>query len=585
MLTPRGTGLSLCLFLTILSVLASCGTLEIRVERTPALLTAQATATGADATLSCDTSHAGEISASPNAEFAVVLEDASSYRAVVVAIPGSKCETLVWREPASFKGWTADSRFAVFQLRDQYGNADTVVFDTVLWTQQSLTGPWGDMSGRTRNGPVAIAPITARVLLGMGKIMLLPDTEQGTVLSTIDRNYVAVAAWSPDESRLAFVAYSSRHGEDSMLYLARGNGSELQPITDVDLNDVWSLSMAWTADGHFAILTTGNADYLVDPATGQVRITAATATPEPLPPLPKPTLTLVRGDNFAQVAVYVQSIAFSPTSDTLAVASNEWGIHLFGRDSLTDQAFLPASAQAYSVAYSPDGRLIAAGSIGGDVWIWQANDGQLLHTLHGHTGEVRQVGFSPDSHLLVTAGHDGLVRLWDVASDQSLNSLRADGGEVLTVVFSPDGNRLASGGFDGNVYVWQVSTGEIVRKLEGAPNERVRSLAFSPDGAALASASLRVNLWEVATGQLRLTIMPDPQTKWVCCVAFSPDGAWLAATSREHTVGLWNAADGTLQQTFEGHTEPVTSLAFSPDGRSLASGGLDGTIRIWPVNK
>ncbi|KOR27838.1 hypothetical protein TI04_12430 [Achromatium sp. WMS2] len=124
----------------------------------------------------------------------------------------------------------------------------------------------------------------------------------------------------------------------------------------------------------------------------------------------------------------------------------------------------------------------------------------------------------------------------------------------------------------------------------------VRSVAFSPDGASLASASddNSIKLWRVADGEL-LRTLTDHYTNAMNSVAFSPDGASLASGSGnifgkdDNTIKLWRVADGALLRTFTGHTSDVNSVAFSPDGLSLASGSGnifgkdDNTIKLWRV--
>jgi WD40 repeat protein/serine/threonine protein kinase len=153
---------------------------------------------------------------------------------------------------------------------------------------------------------------------------------------------------------------------------------------------------------------------------------------------------------------------------------------------------------------------------------------------------------------------------------------------VLSVAFSPDGTRLASASHDGTLRVWDVASGHTLREFRGH-TEEISCVAFSPDGTRLASASSdhSVKVWNVADGQTCFTI--DAHTDKVEAVAYSPDGHWLASTSWDQTVRLWDATTGREKHSFHGHTAEVRGLAFSPDGRWLASGSSDRTVRIWDV--
>ena len=146
---------------------------------------------------------------------------------------------------------------------------------------------------------------------------------------------------------------------------------------------------------------------------------------------------------------------------------------------------------------------------------------------------------------------------------------------VESIAFSPNGATLASGSFDGTVKLWDVATRTTITTLEGGS-----SIAFSPDGKILATSGWDIPLWDVAT---RTSIATLEHGELVMSVSFSPDGTTLASGSRDGTVKLWDIATKTNIATLEGHGEPVRSVSFSPDGTTLASESLDATIRLWDV--
>lgn len=237
--------------------------------------------------------------------------------------------------------------------------------------------------------------------------------------------------------------------------------------------------------------------------------------------------------------------------------------------------------EVWSVAYSPDGRRLAAADDDGNVKLWDTATGKELSVLSAHYAAVLSLAWSPDGRKLATASSDTTVKLWDAATGQALATLTGHTKRVNAAVFSPDGKRLATGSDDGTIRFWNAATGTALMTIQSQA-QWVRSLAFSPDGRRLATglaAKPWVKLWDAATGQELLAF--NGTVGLVRSVAFSPDGTRLAAGSNDHTARLWDANTGRELASFKGHTSEIRSVAWSPDGKRLATGGADRTAKLW----
>ena len=209
----------------------------------------------------------------------------------------------------------------------------------------------------------------------------------------------------------------------------------------------------------------------------------------------------------------------------------------------------------------------------------------------GKEGLSGNIAYSPDGTRLAVASVFGFgIRLYDTATYQEVALLTGHTAQVYSVAFSPDGRTIASASAsasasgDHTILLWDVRTGEHKQTLRGH-TAQVESVAFSPDGRTLASASWdgTVRLWDAHTGEHKQTLRGH--TAQVESVAFSPDGRTLASASYgyEGEVRLWDAHTGEHKQTLRGHTAQVESVAFSPDGRTLASASWDNTILLWDI--
>ncbi|NUQ64750.1 MAG: WD40 repeat domain-containing protein [Pirellulales bacterium] len=281
-----------------------------------------------------------------------------------------------------------------------------------------------------------------------------------------------------------------------------------------------------------------------------------------------------------------------------------------------------------SVAFSPDGQVVAAGYgrfIGllqapqpGQAILWDSRTGKRLASLLGYRDGVSSVVFSPDGKLLATAGFAGDIKIWDPHTRKVIRDLRIGRDRVvLAVTFSSDGTRLAAalwtGENEGQAWVWDVATGKITLRLAGH-TDLAQTVAFSPDGKLLASGSMdaTARLWDLATGQIRAVLtcpevvklaearfrelVPEshrygyePQPD-VTSVIFSPDGKTLAAVFTEWVpkeperlgvVKLWDVATGKPRTTLAGLSDAVGRILYSPDGKLLAATTQEYSVSFW----
>jgi WD40 repeat protein len=246
---------------------------------------------------------------------------------------------------------------------------------------------------------------------------------------------------------------------------------------------------------------------------------------------------------------------------------------------------LRLGSKMLSLAFSPDGGLLASGSIDRIVRIWDRRNGQCS-MLEGHTGDVISLCSSPDGTLLASGSADRTVRLWKV-SDHSCSILEGHDHGVMSIAFSPDGSTLASGSYDRSVCLWDVNDGTCTSILRDDRMSHVLSVSFSPDGGMLAAGGAAgVKLWNLSESiegrspptRIKAHLAP------VRSIAYSPDGRFLATGSLDNTVRLWNTANNTCAAVFKGHTEVVRSVCFSPNGKILASSSNDGSVRLWNVD-
>jgi WD40 repeat protein len=382
-------------------------------------------------------------------------------------------------------------------------------------------------------------------------------------------------AFSPDARQLAAVVE-----EDDMHLFDVETGKQVHR-----LKHYWASRLAYSPDGKSLVSVRGPVMRQWDPATGQER-----------------------GLEFGGHQSGVAALALSPDGKLAASAGDRVRVW----DLATSKEARRLDVAAVAVAFAPDGKTLASAGRDRLVRLWDVESGMEKSQLKGHRHGVLAVAFSPDGKYVASGDTQATVRIWDTAAAKETQTIDVKSiAEAMTLVFSPDGKSLACAGAWNDssflpkgaalniqgvevtrkegyaVLVWEVATGKDRLQLTGL-QDKIRSVAFAPDGKTLAAASRdgRIALWDTATGKDRLHIVAHPDhvdSEFIAspCVRFSADGKVLISASTDRTIRLWDPVTARELGELSGPATGCNCLAVSADGKLLATGGADGTILIW----
>jgi WD40 repeat protein len=297
----------------------------------------------------------------------------------------------------------------------------------------------------------------------------------------------------------------------------------------------------------------------------------------------------------AQPIPTTDCLVFSPDGAKLAATFNST-VKVFDTTSGSVLQTFTASNVVPTLAWSPDGSLLAGGTHGKIVLVWDVAGGQVRHTLAGPKAPVNAVAWSPDGKLLVVAAGDpnmyadkrgnvrSEVRMLDPVAGQELGVLDNPGDTIMGVAFSPDGTRFVTvGGVDGKIRLWDTAArkpaGPAAVNSQGAG---VSGVAFSPDGRTLATGGLdkALTLWDPTT--LKEKARFEGHADRVNAVAFTPLGP--VSASDDGSVRVWDVEAKIPRTVLRDKGPRVHAVAATRDGKTVAAGGAGGVVRVWDLS-
>ena len=357
-------------------------------------------------------------------------------------------------------------------------------------------------------------------------------------------------------------------------YMASGGHDGMLRIWDLDAgamaiefaaHEYGASALAFSPDG--SVLASGGGDQAIhiwDAATGALTRSLA-----------------VHGSTVSSISF--GAVAFSGDGDLMATATGDGSVKIWNAatgDYIRSITGLPT--MPHEVAFSPDSKYLAVvcadSLMSRPLSIVSVETGEIVNSL----GENQDsVAWSPDGRLIASGGDFDKIMIWDAATGELRHLLEGHSYAVFTVAWSEDGKRLASASGDNTVKIWDPAAGRLLLDIP-AHNEYVYSVAWSPDGHTLATGSgdTTVRLWDTATGELVNTL--TGHNSWVGAVLFTPDGRAVVSGSGDGSVRVWDAESGVMRHTLKGHFRDVCALAMAPDGL-LASASDDGTVRLWEI--
>lgn len=277
-----------------------------------------------------------------------------------------------------------------------------------------------------------------------------------------------------------------------------------------------------------------------------------------------------------------RALAVSPDGSLVASGSMSGSLGVWDAATGEERARWPTVRAVTAVAFSPDGRAVASAHSYDALRINRIMDGSLL-ALRGHRGHVYAVAYLADGRV-VSGGADGTVRVWDAESGRELAALRIDHGAVLEIATSPDDRWIVARTSDWTLVTWSVETLQVVSISSEGRELNLARPQFSPDSRRLLLSAYggEVEEWEAPMMRRRRDLVGH--TREVVQAVYSPDGSLIASLSEEGAVNLWECASGRRLATLRADGVRGVSLAWTRAGRGLVVSGVSGDLVFWDLD-
>jgi WD40 repeat protein len=287
------------------------------------------------------------------------------------------------------------------------------------------------------------------------------------------------------------------------------------------------------------------------------------------------------GRMIGNIPFRAQTIAFSNNGKTIAAGDERGSIHILNLESGAKIRELKGNgSHIYSLAFSPDGKRLAAGTNDCKIKLWDLEKEEEVFGLEGHQNQVNTIAFSPDGNVIGSGGSDNSLRHWNAASGAEIfNRLYED--QIWKIGFLPGGKAIASD--RSRFYVWDRNTNWEINEKRFADYERARAFALSPDGKKFAVAEeTSITVWNIGKDRPALEIS-DGEAYNTVSLALSTRHNLLVST-RGNRIILWDLDTGKkILAVSESTTRNIGSICFSPDGKYLFSGGV--YIFVWEITE